>query len=130
MIVARVLWVTFIFSATLGAQAVPPAQQQPEPPEEDVSLSPNREYAFNPIQAEKELKIGLFYAKKSSWKAATMRFREATRWNPGLPEAWLRLGECLERGKDKKGAREAFAKYLELEPEAKNAAEIKRKLGS
>ncbi len=129
MIVARLLWVTFILSAILGAQ-VPPAQQQPEPPEEDVSLSPNREYAFNPIQAEKELKIGLFYAKKSSWKAATMRFREATRWNPGLPEAWLRLGECLERGKDKKGAREAFAKYLELEPEAKNAAEIKKKLGS
>jgi len=121
--------VTFILSAILGAQ-VPPAQQQPEPPEEDVSLSPNREYAFNPIQAEKELKIGLFYAKKSSWKAATMRFREATRWNPGLPEAWLRLGECLERGKDKKGAREAFAKYLELEPEAKNVAEIKKKLGS
>jgi hypothetical protein len=26
--------------------------------------------------------------------------------------------------------REAFAKYLELEPEAKNAAEIKKKLGS
>ena len=129
MIVARLLWVTFILSAILGAQ-VPPAQQQPEPPEEDVSLSPNREYAFNPIQAEKELKIGLFYAKKSSWKAATMRFREATRWNPGLPEAWLRLGECLERGKDKKGAREAFAKYLELEPEAKNVAEIKKKLGS
>ncbi len=130
MIVARVLWLTLFLSAILGAQAVPSAQQQQEPPEEDVTLSPNREYAFNPIQAEKELKIGLFYAKKSSWKAATMRFREATRWNPGLPEAWLRLGECLERGKDKKGAREAYAKYLELEPEAKNAAEIKKKMGS
>lgn len=127
---ACALWLTIFLSAILGAQAAAPAQPPVEPPEEDVTLAPGREYAFNPIQAEKELKIGMFYAKKSSWKAATMRFREATRWNPGLPEAWLRLGECLERSKDKKGAREAFAKYLELEPEAKNAAEIKKKLGS
>ena len=127
--VACALWLTLFLSAILGAQAAAPAQLPVEPPEEDVTLSPGREYAFNPIQAEKELKIGMFYAKKSSWKAATMRLREATRWNPGLPEAWLRLGECLERSKDKKGAREAFAKYLELGPEAKNAAEIKKKLG-
>lgn len=106
------------------------APPQQEPPEEDVSLGANREYAFNPIQAEKELKIGLFYAKKSSWKAATLRFREAVRWNPTMAEAWLKLGECLERAKDPKGAKEAFAKYVELAPEAKNVAEIKKKLGS
>jgi predicted TPR repeat methyltransferase len=40
------------------------------------------------------------------------------------------LGESLERAKDRKGARQAFAKYLELEPEAKNAAEIKKRMGS
>ena len=131
MIVARVFWLTLFAAAGLWAQQAPTsAPQEQEPPEEDTALTGTKEYAFNPLQAEKELKIGLFYAKKSSWKAATMRFREATRWNPGLAEAWLRLGECLERSKDKKGAREAFAKYLELEPEAKNAAEVKKRMGS
>jgi tetratricopeptide (TPR) repeat protein len=127
LIVARVFWLTLFAAAGLWAQQAPAsAPQEQEPPEEDTALTGTKEYAFNPLQAEKELKIGLFYAKKSSW----MRFREATRWNPGLAEAWLRLGECLERSKDKKGAREAFAKYLELEPEAKNAAEVKKRMGS
>jgi Flp pilus assembly protein TadD len=116
-----------LFAAVwLGAQAPVPAPQEQEPPEEDTALTGAKEYAFNPLQAEKELKIGSFYAKRGSWKAAIMRFREATRWNPGLAEAWLRLGESLERAKDKKGARQAFVKYLE----AKNAAEIRKRMGS
>ena len=123
LIVARLLCIALCSCALLLAQ-------QPEPPEEDVSLTVGKDYVFNPLQAEKEMKIGLFYAKKSSWKAATLRFREATKWNPGLAEAWLHLGDSLERAKDKKGAREAFAKYLELSPDGKAAAEIKKKLGS
>lgn len=99
-----------------------------EPPEEDSTLVAPKEYVFNPLQAEKELKTGNFYAKKGNFKAAAVRFREATRWNPGLAEAWLRLGESLEKRKDMKGAKEAFAKYLELAPDAKNAAVIKKKL--
>ena len=130
LIVARGLWLALFAAVWLWAQAPVPAPQEQEPPEEDTALTGAQEYAFNPLQAEKELKIGLFYAKRSSWKAATMRFREATRWNPGLAEAWLRLGECLERAKDRKGARQAFAKYLELEPQAKNAPEIKKRMGS
>lgn len=133
---ARVLLILWLGALLLPAQqqAPPPQEvqkQEEEPPEEDVALTGGeKEYVFNPIQAEKELKIGNFYSKKGSWKAAVLRYREAVKWNPGLAEAWLRLGQSLERAKDKKGAQEAFAKYLELEPEAKNAAEIKKKLSS
>ena len=87
-----------------------------------------KEYVFNPLQAEKELRTGNFYAKKGNFKAASMRYQEATKWNPGMPEAWLKLGEALEKRKDMKGAREAYAKYLELAPDAKNAALVKKKL--
>lgn len=108
------------------------AQKQPEapqePPEEDVALLEKKEYTFNPLQAEKEVNTGNFYAKKGNFKAASLRYREATKWNPGLAEAWLRLGESLEKRKDSKGAKEAYAKYLELAPDAKNAAQIKKKL--
>lgn len=105
----------------------PPAAA-PEPPEEDATLIEAKEYVFNPLQAEKEVRTGDFYAKKGNHKAASLRYREATKWNPGAAEAWLRLGESLEKRKDTKGAKEAYAKYLELAPEAKNAAAIKKKL--
>lgn len=104
-----------------------PAQQEQEPPEEDESVKP-KEYAFNPLQASKELQIGNFYFKKGSYRAAVQRFREATRWNAGYAEAWLRLGEAWEKLKDRKAAREAYAKYLELEPDGKEAADVRKKL--
>jgi tetratricopeptide (TPR) repeat protein len=111
----------------------PPAQQpqtvEQEPPEEDANLKPE-EYSFNPLQANKDMQIGTLYFKKHSYKAAAGRFREATKWNPNLAEAWLRLGEAEEKRKNRADAKEAYAKYLELQPEAKDAAEIRKKIAS
>jgi tetratricopeptide (TPR) repeat protein len=108
----------------------PAAQtQEQQPPEEDETLKP-KEYAFNPLEAERDVKVGLFYYKKSNYKAAANRFREATLWNPSLAEAFLRLGESEEKLNNKKAAQEAYAKYLELAPDAKDADAIKKKLGS
>jgi len=115
-------------------QAPKPSAQQPqpegqEPPEEDANLKPEV-YSFNPVQANKNLRIGMEYFKKGSYKAAAGRFLEATKWNPNLAEAWLRLGEAEEKRKNRKEAKEAYAKYLELQPEAKDAAEIRKKIAS
>ena len=105
-----------------------PAQEQPLPPEEDESLKPAREYVFNPLQAKNELKIGAYYFKKGSMKAAALRFEEATRWDPTSADAFLKLGEARERMGDKKSAKAAYTKYLELAPEAKDAPLIRKKL--
>jgi tetratricopeptide (TPR) repeat protein len=105
----------------------PAAEKYQEPPEEDEPTKP-KEYVFNPLQAANELKIGIYYFKKGSYRAAAKRFQEAGKWNPGYAEAYLRLGEAEEKLKDGEAARAAYAKYLELEPDAKNAAEIQKKL--
>ena len=102
-------------------------QQSAVPPEEDTSLV-TREYGFNPVQAKKEISTGNYYFKKGSYRAAAGRFEEATKWNSGEPEAWLRLGEAEEKLKDKKAAREAYSKYLELATDAKNSDDIRKKL--
>jgi tetratricopeptide (TPR) repeat protein len=107
-------------------QAKPQVQEQ-EPPEEDESLAP-KEYSFNPLEAEKNLKVGNYYYKKGNYKAALNRFREATKWNPNFAEAFLRLGESEEKMKDAKAAHEAYAKYLELAPDSKEAGSVKKKL--
>jgi tetratricopeptide (TPR) repeat protein len=105
--------------ATSGKQAVPP--------EEDTSLAVG-EYSFNPLQAVKELQIGNFYFKTGKYRSAAMRFREATKWNQGFSDAWLRLGETEEKLKDPRAAKEAYTKYLDLASDAKNASDIRKKL--
>ena len=99
-----------------------------EPPEEDASVAEKQDYTFNPIQAAKELKIGGFYFRKHSYKAAARRFEEATKWDPNNTEAWLRLGEAQEKLGDMKAARAAWGKVIEIEPDSKQSAELRKKL--
>lgn len=132
--------------APLGAQqtAPPPPQQKPGelqkhrkppatsdkeevPPEEDTSLA-KEDFSFNPLQAVKEIDAGNFYYRKGSYLAAANRYRNATKFNEGNSEAWLKLGEASEKLKDHKVAREAYAKYLEVAPDAHNAGEIRKRL--
>ncbi len=108
----------------------PPSAQEQNPPEEDTSIDVPKQYSFNPLQAKKERNIGEFYFKKGAYIAAAGRFREATKWNPSDSEAFLRLGDAEEKLKDDKAAREAYAKYLELAPKGKQAAEVKKKLAA
>ena len=105
--------------------ATPPAVAEPE--EEDAADKP-RTYEFNPIEAEKDIATGKYYLKKGSLKAALGRFTEASQYNPQSAEAFLLMAETKEKLKDKKGAKAAYAKYLELAPDAKNAAEIRKRM--
>lgn len=96
--------------------------------EEDTGVTVDKEYAFNPLQAEKEMQTGDFYAKKGSHKAAALRYEEALKWNPGLTAAWRKLAVSRGKLKDEKAASEAWKKVLELEPEAKDAKEIRKRI--
>src|SRR6185295_8212851 len=108
-------------------ETTPPAPQEQAPPEEDTSLVP-KEYSFNPLHATNELKIGNYYFKKGNYRAAAQRFTEATKWDGTLAEAYLRLGEAREKQHDNKAAAEAYTKFLEIAPDSKDAAEVKKRL--
>ena len=97
------------------------------PPEEDTSLVTTK-YSFNPLQSKKDVLVGKEYSKKGNHRAAAGRYREATRWDDSNSEAWLLLGEADEKLKDKNAARDAYKKYIELASDAKNAADIRKKL--
>lgn len=120
-------WGILVFSLLI-AHGPAAAQKQQEPPEEDDSIATAKEYSFNPLQAEKEMTVGKFYFKKGSFRAAAQRFKEATLWNNGLAEAYLRLGEASEKIKDYKAARTAYTKYAELEGDQKKAEDARERL--
>jgi tetratricopeptide (TPR) repeat protein len=97
------------------------------PPEEDKALS-NEDFSFNPLEAEKWVTVGNYYFKQGKFRAAEGRYRGATKWNEGYGEAWLRLGEVEEKLKDPQAAKEAYTKYLEVAPDSKNAAQVRKKV--
>ena len=111
----------------VASPVVPQEEQGQLPPEEDKARLP-KEYSFNPLQSAKELTVGEFYFKKGDFKAASTRFREATQWNGGNAEAWLRLGEASEKNHAPKEALEAYLKYADLAPAAKNLAEVRKRI--
>ncbi|MGO9012927.1 MAG: tetratricopeptide repeat protein [Bryobacteraceae bacterium] len=97
------------------------------PPEEDTSLATTT-YSFNPLQSKRDVMVGKEYAKKGNYRAAAGRYLDATKWDDSNSEAWLLLGEANEKLKNKNAARDAYKKYLDLAADAKNAAEIRKKL--
>jgi tetratricopeptide (TPR) repeat protein len=121
------MWVVLASAAAAQAPKDPPPEENQLPPEEDKAKL-TEEYSFNPVKSNKDVSVGEFYFKKNDYKAAAGRFREATKWNDGNAEAWLRLGDAEDKMHDAKAAREAWEKYLMLAPDAKNAAEVRKKL--
>ncbi|MBV8842238.1 MAG: tetratricopeptide repeat protein [Bryobacterales bacterium] len=128
---ARALLTAFLLSATLYAQEPgPPAPQAPKPedlPEEDQTLKP-KEYALNPLESAKNVNVGNQYFKKGNYRAAANRYKEATLWDPGSAEAFVKLGEALERVHDFPAARQAYTKYLEIAKDAKDADAIQKRM--
>jgi tetratricopeptide (TPR) repeat protein len=113
----------------------PPEKAKPEtpvdksemPPEEDTSDAP-KVFTFNPVESKIMVERGDFYFHKGNYTAAVSRYDEATKWNDGNALAWRSLGEAEEKKSNKKAARDAYQKYLDLAPDAKDAKEIKSRL--
>ena len=129
--------VNAVFGQQQPPKPVPPPpagaskpQQDPvevEPPEEDEALKP-KEYSFNPLEAQRDLRTGEYYFKKGNFKAAAKRFEEATMYDPNFADAFLRLGDARGKLHDKKGAKTAYQKYIELKPDSKLATSVKKKI--
>lgn len=127
---------TFMFAAALlfmgthpGLAQTPAPQQNPgDPPEEDESVAPKK-YVLNPMESDRNIKVGDFYWHKNDFRAALNRYREATRYNPSSPEAFFKVGEAEQKLKHKDEAKLAYQKVIQLAPDTKLAEEAKKKIG-
>jgi len=127
--VARTLLPIVLLLAFLGSPSLSHKQKPDEanPPEEDESVAPKK-YVLNPLESERNIKIGNFYWSKGNYHAALNRYQDATRYNPSSPEAFFKVGEAEEKLKNKDAAKAAFQKVISLAPDSKLAREAKRKL--
>jgi len=119
-----------VFFLVLLASSVPSFAQPPDeanPPEEDASVAP-KTYVLNPLESERNVKIGNQYWAKKNYRAALSRYQDATRFNPSSQEAFYKVGEAEKKLKHADAAKVAFQKVIQLAPDSKLAQEAKRKL--
>ncbi len=104
-------------------------EEYPELVDEDEQYAPKRtSYAFNPVQARNELKVGNYYAKKGKHRAAAGRYLEATRWDTNFADAFLRLGLAQEKLDQPAAAIEAYTRFLSLESGGKRARQTRQRI--
>ncbi len=117
-------------SPTESKFAERPEQEQYEGlvDEDEQYATRQQAYAFNPVQARNELKVGIYYSKKGSHRAAAGRYLEATRWDTNLAEAYWRLGMAREKLAQPAEAIDAYTQFLNIEPSGKKAREVGKRL--
>jgi len=104
-----------------------PSNDEQEPPEEDESVAPEK-FVLNPLESERNIRVGNYYWHKGKFRAAAGRYSRATKYNPNSPEAFFKLGEAEAKLKNTDAARQAFQKVMALAPDSKLASEAKKKL--
>jgi tetratricopeptide (TPR) repeat protein len=113
-----------LLASPLRSFAQPP--DEANPPEEDESVAPKK-YVLNPLESERNIKVGDYYWSKRNYRAALGRYQDATRYNPSSPEAFFKVGEAEQKLKHKDAAKIAFQKVIDLAPDSKLAHEAKHK---
>ena len=119
----RRLWVNLVSFLVLGASgAIVYAQQQPAKPA-TPKADPVR--ALPSDSASKAVEIGDFYLRRRKYKAALNRFQEALKTDPHYAPAYREMGRVYEKMGQWKKSLEAYQKYLDELPSAKDAREAK-----
>jgi tetratricopeptide (TPR) repeat protein len=75
--------------------------------------------------ASKSVEIGDFYLRRKKFNAALSRFQEALKTNPHYAPAYRELGKVYEEMGLRQKALDAYRKYLDELPSAKDAREAK-----
>lgn len=115
------LMAMLILAFILGAGApAARAQQGQKPAEVESEAEP-----FVSPPAWKSVEIGDFYLKRRRFRAALSRYQEALTTDPYYAPGYLGMGKVYDRLGLSQKALEAYRKYLDLLPSAKDAAEAK-----
>lgn len=106
-----------IAAGSAPAQKKPQKNTQPEP-------------VFEPFKAEKSVEIGTYYLKKKNYDAAIERFLDALEQKPGFALPHRLLGQAYEKKGELDDALSHYRAYLEILPNAGDAAKVRKKIAA
>ena len=111
IVATGILWI----APTLRAQV----------PEKPPTPSTDDDWGYTSPGPAKCVEIGNVYLHKGALEGALSRFQEAVKDNPHYAPAYLGLGKVYERMKQKQKALDAYERYLDELPSAKDAADAR-----
>lgn len=111
-----------LMAAALGPRAMTLSGQEPQ------TTGPVEEAEFNPLEAEKNLKVAEYYLKWGNYDAAIDRLKDAIRYKANYALAYCMLGEAYEKKGRLAEAVRNYEKYLEILPSAKDAKKVRKKI--
>jgi len=101
------------------------SQKCAQVPEKLPKLSSDDDWNYVSPGPAKCVEAGNVYLHKGALEGALSRFQEALKDNPHYAPAYLGLGKVYERMKQKQKALEAYQRYLDELPSAKDATEAR-----
>lgn len=87
-----------------------------------------KEKPYDPLMAQKTVKIGDFYYKKKNYTAAIQRYIEALEYQPDRVEALEALGRAYEKTGEISKAVEVYRNLISKNPESSKNGELRARL--
>ena len=102
-------------------------------PDEPPPISSDAEKAkanatYNPLPAQQDVEVGMFYLHKGDVDAAIDRFLDAIQRRPNFAKPRLLLGKAYEKKHDNESAVKYYKEYLKVLPGAPDAKEVQKKI--
>ncbi|MGB2620862.1 MAG: tetratricopeptide repeat protein [Candidatus Acidiferrum sp.] len=125
---------TFAQDSSSNPPAAPPSQpKKPDPKPAKPAADSATQNApdqpmWDPLRAEKDMQVGIYYMHKGDLDAAIDRFQDAALAKPGYALPFLRLGEAQEKKGLKRQAVKSYQRYLDLYPQAGDKDKIQKKI--
>ena len=102
-------------------------------PDEPPAISSDAEKAkaaatYNPLPAQQDVEVGMYYLHKGDIDAAIDRFLDAIQQRPNFAKPRLLLGKAYEKKHDNESALKYYKEYLQVLPGAPDAKEVQKKI--
>jgi len=88
----------------------------------------SKEKPFDPLEAEKSIKVGDYYFKKKNYLAAIQRYIEALQYQPNLIKGYEALGKAYEKQKSFDKALEIYKDFIQKNPSSPKVAEFQARV--
>ncbi len=80
-------------------------------------------HPWNPMKAMKDIEVGDYYFKRTNYRAALDRYKEALYYKENDAISTFRIGQCEEKIGTKDEAKKYYEQYLKILPEGPFAKE-------
>lgn len=97
-------------------------------PSESPATKPADTGSYDPVSAQDDIDVGMFYLHKGDIDAAISRFQDAIRLRSNFAKPRLLLAEAYEKKGDKASARKYYKEYLQVYPKAPDTKKIQSKI--